>query len=173
MSKQQTNYFQAHLLAVLILISGHSFALESDNQQPVQWSADGDSTMRIEGESRILEMSTNVSVTQGTLKILGDSAVFDYSVTTKELNKVTVHGNPVHYQQQLDEDGSIVTGTSKTLSFYDDEIDGSTILELIGDASIESPDSSMKCSAITYIVDQDLIRDAVGPCQGALSSATN
>jgi lipopolysaccharide transport protein LptA len=173
MSKPLIRQYQHHLLAVLILLSHHSLALESDKKEKVQWSADGDSTMRIEGTTRILEMSTNVRVTQGTLEILGDEAIFEYSVVTKELNKVTVHGNPVQYQQQLDEDGNIVNGSSKTLSFYTDQIDGNTVLELVGDASIKSPDSTMNCSAITYIVDQDLIRDAAGPCVGALSSATN
>ena len=128
--------------------------------------------MRIIGNTRILEMSENVKVTQGSLKIIGSEAVFEYLVSTNELTKVTVRGSPVQYQQQLDEDGNLVTGTSDILVFYSDELD-ETILELVGNANIESPDSTMSCAAIIYIADQDLIREATGPCQGMLSPQSN
>ena len=147
-------------------------ALEADRQQQVLWSSDGGSTMRINGNTRILEMNENVKVTQGSLEIIGSEAIFEYLVSTNELTKVTVRGSPVQYQQQLDEDGNLVTGTSDTLVFYSDELD-ETILELVGDANIESPDSTMSCAAIIYIADQDLIREATGPCQGILSSQPN
>ena len=147
-------------------------ALETDRQQQVLWSSDGDSTMRINGNTRILEMSENVKVTQGSLEIIGSEAIFEYLVSTNELTKVTVRGSPVQYQQQLDEDGNLVTGTSDTLVFYSDELD-ETILELVGNANIESPDSTMSCAAIIYIADQDLIREATGPCQGMLSPQSN
>jgi lipopolysaccharide transport protein LptA len=146
--------------------------LEADRQQQVLWSSDGGSTMRINGNTRILEMNENVKVTQGSLEIIGSEAIFEYLVSTNELTKVTVRGSPVQYQQQLDEDGNLVTGTSDTLVFYSDELD-ETILELVGDANIESPDSTMSCAAIIYIADQDLIREATGPCQGILSSQPN
>ncbi|GIT21729.1 MAG: hypothetical protein CM1200mP40_14110 [Gammaproteobacteria bacterium] len=42
-------------------------------------------------------------VTQGTLEILGDEAIFEYDANSNELTKVTVHGTPVRFQQQLDE----------------------------------------------------------------------
>lgn len=147
-------------------------ALESDKNQQVLWSSDGDSTMSIEGEIRILEMSNNVKVTQGSLEIFGNQAIFEYLVATNELSRVTVHGTPVRYQQQLDESGALVVGTSDTLVFYTDDAD-ETILELVGNANIESPDSTMSCAAIVYVSDRDLIREATGPCQGMLSSQPN
>jgi lipopolysaccharide transport protein LptA len=147
-------------------------ALEADRDQQVLWSSDGDSTMSIQGETRILEMRENVKVTQGTLEIFGNEAIFEYLVSTNELTKVTVHGSPVRYQQQLNEDGNLVTGTSDTLVFYTDELN-ETILELVGNANIESPDSTMSCASIIYIADRDLIREATGPCQGMLSSQPN
>tara|TARA_B100000929_G_scaffold55269_1_gene41105 strand:- start:4154 stop:4510 length:357 start_codon:yes stop_codon:yes gene_type:complete len=115
-------------------------------------------------------MAENVKVTQGSLEILGNEAIFEYSVSTNELTRVIVQGMPVHYQQQLDEDGSMVTGTSNTLLFYTDELYNETILELVGDADIRSPDSAMSCAAIIYIVDRDLIKEATGPCEGTLST---
>ena len=171
MRKFRINGGRLCLLVGIFLVMETVVSLESDKTQPVLFSSDGNSTMNIKGNSRILEMSNNVKVTQGTLEILGNEATFEYSVSTNELTRVTVHGTPVRYQQQLDEEGSLVKGTSDTLLFYTDEIDNETILELVGNANIESPDSAMRCAAITYIVDRDLIREANGPCEGMLSTA--
>jgi len=171
MSRQLTSILYLAVCLGIILQPSIS-ALESDGDQQVIWSSEGDSTMSIQGNIRILEMSANVRVTQGTLEILGDEAIFEYEANSNELKKVTVSGSPVRYQQQLDEDGALVKGTSDTLIFYTDELD-ETILELLGNANIESPDSTMRCEAIVYISDRDLIREATGPCQGTLSSQPN
>lgn len=173
MSKQLIRKCQHQLLAALILLPHVSLALESDKLIPWEWFSDGSTKMRIEGDHTIFEMSENVRVTQGTLEILGDQATIEISSSTNEISKVTVHGNPVHYQQQLDEDGGMVIGTSKTLIFYTDEIDGGSILELVDEASIKTPDSTMSCSSIIYAVDEGLIRDAPGPCTGVFGSASN
>ena len=171
MSRQLTSFLYLAVCLGIILQPSIS-ALESDGDQQVIWSSEGDSTMSIQGNIRILEMSANVRVTQGTLEILGDEAIFEYEANSNELKKVTVSGSPVRYQQQLDEDGALVKGTSDMLIFYTDELD-ETILELLGNANIESPDSTMRCEAIVYISDRDLIREATGPCQGTLSSQPN
>lgn len=172
MSKQLIRKYRHQLLAALILLPGSSLALESDKLLPVHYEA-GNTKMRNEGDTRIVELSENVRVTQGTLEILGDQATIEFSKTTNELNKVTVHGNPAHYRQQVNEEGGIVIGTSKTLVFYTDDIDGGSIIELLDDASIETPDSIMSCSSIIYAVDEELIRDAPGPCTGVFGSANN
>ena len=152
--------------------TNNPIALESDTDQRVSWSSDGGSTMNIVGESRILEMNTNVIVTQGSLEIRGAKAIFEYQASSNELTKITVHGTPVQYKQQLDQNGAIVNGTSNTILFYTNDKD-ETVLELLENASIESPDSTISCSAIVYIAEQDLIKEAVGPCAGALTSISN
>lgn len=173
MSKQLISKYRHQLLAAFILLPSFSLALEADKLQPLVYFADGNTSMRNEGEFKIIEMSENVRVIQGTLEILGDEAILELNTATGELSKVTVHGNPVHYQQQADEDGGMIIGTSKTLVFYTDEIDGGSILELVDEASIKTPDSTMSCSSIIYAVDEGLIRDAPGPCTGVFGSASN
>jgi len=148
-------------------------ALESDKLQGIKFSSDGGSTMSTSGDVRTLEMKTNVKVTQGSLQITGDHAIFEYRAASNELNRVTVHGTPVQYQQQLDETGSMVTGTSDTLLLYTEPATGDTVLELIGNANINTPDSSMKCASLVYLADQNIIRDAPGPCEGVFNSASN
>ena len=147
-------------------------ALESDSKQQVTWSADGNSNMRILENSRILEMTTNVIVNQGSLEIKGDRAIFEYEASTNELRQVQVYGTPVLYQQQLDGDESLVAGFSDSLIFSINDLE-ETILELIGNAKIESPSSTISCSSIVYIVERDLIREAAGPCEGALGTQQN
>mgnify|MGYP002629809885 CR=1 FL=1 len=149
------------------------YALESDKQQGIQFSSDGGSTMSTTGALRTLEMHTNVKVTQGSMQISGDAAIFEYQAASNDLNRVTVHGTPVQYQQQLDETGRTVKGTGDTLLLYTDTSTGDTVLELIGNAIITTPDSSMKCASIVYLADQNIIRDAPGPCEGVFNSPTN
>ena len=147
-------------------------ALESDSNQQVTWSADGNSNMRIVENSRILEMAINVIVNQGSLEIKGDRAIFEYEASTNELKQVQVYGTPVLYQQNLDGDGSLVSGVSDSLIFSINDFE-ETILELIGNAKIESPSSTISCSSIIYVVERDLIREAAGPCEGALGAQQN
>ena len=171
MRKPPISLVSRHTFLLLLSYAATSIALESDQSQQVRWSADGDSTMRIEENTRILEMSTNVNVTQGTLEIIGNEAIIELNAATNEFQRVTVHGTPVHYQQQLDEDGAIVKGTSETILFYVDSLTEETIIELIGDANIESPDTTWSCVSITYIVEQNLIPNSIGPCAGSLSGS--
>jgi lipopolysaccharide transport protein LptA len=172
MSKLRT---ETALIALVILAWNHFYsiaALENDKEQSVTWNAD-QAKMNPEGELRILDLIGNVKVIQGSLEITGNHAVFEYGAADNELKKVTVVGSPVHYKQQLDMEKSMVVGTSETLMFYTDEVENQTILKLIGKANIESPDSAMSCASITYLADQDLIREAIGPCEGVLSPASN
>ena len=170
----KTNTIRIFLLwAFLVLVYRNNIiALESDTNQRVIWTSDGGSTMDIVGDSRILEMNTNVIVTQGTLEIRGAKAIFEYQTSSNELTKITVHGTPVHYKQQLDGSGAVVNGTSNTLLFYTNDIN-ETVLELLENANLESPDSAISCKSIVYIVERDLIKEALGPCAGALTSASN
>ena len=161
---------------ILIIILGclsttNSFSLEADKNQELLFSADGGSHMSIEGENRLLEMSNNVIITRGTMIIRGDNATIRSLISTGEVSKVTVVGTPVYYEQQLDANDERVKGSSNSISFYTDDDDGASVVELIGEAVIKSPTSNFKCSAIIYIAEQDLIRDTKGPCSGAFSTS--
>lgn len=168
--------YQSHRSLILSLILALSWtgavALESDKRQDIQFRADGDTTVTTRDGLRTIEMKTNVRVTQGSLEIMGNAAIFEYDAAG-EVSRVTVHGTPVHYQQQLDTEGQVVKGTSETILFYTDTTADETILELIGKANIQSPDSAMTCATIVYLADQDIIREATGPCEGVLNTRSN
>ncbi len=155
-----------------LVFSGASSALETDKEAKVEWKAAGNSTMAISDGIRTLTMEDNVVVTQGSLRITGDKAVFEYSVSSNEIQRITVEGSPVNYSQTLSNDGSSVTGTSTSLALYSDAA-AQSIVELKGNASLNSPDSAMSCAAIVYLVDLDLIREATGPCSGSLDNTAD
>ena len=152
----------------MVMLPGMLMAAQS--QSPVNWSADGELLVTVENNRRILRMQDNVRISQDSINISGSSAIFEYTLDTQELLRVTVLGAPVRYSQASENSAEPVTGTSDTLIFYDDELTEDTIVEMIGDAFIKSPSSTMNCASIIYVTERDLVREAVGPCQGALTS---
>jgi|TARA_B100001063_G_C16708840_1_gene526864 lipopolysaccharide transport protein LptA len=169
----QFNQVKTKLALVLISLGALGFLLSSHGAEnlPVDWNLDGELSVTIEGDRRIVNMADNVRVTQGSLLITGDTAVFEYTIDTEELVRITMHGTPVEYQQRLGDDEGSVIGNSDTLILYSDKLTDDSIVEMIGNAFIQSPTSTMKCATITYVTERDLIREAEGPCEGALSSA--
>ena len=142
----------------------------AQSQSQVNWSADGELLVTVENNRRILRMQDNVRISQDSINISGSSAIFEYTLDTQELLRVTVLGTPVRYSQASENSAEPVTGTSDTLIFYDDELTEDTIIEMIGNAFIKSPSSTMNCASIIYVTERDLVREAVGPCQGSLTS---
>ena len=152
----------------MVMLPGMLMAAQS--QSPVNWSADGELLVTVENNRRILRMQDNVRISQDSINISGSSAIFEYTLDTQEFLRVTVLGTPVRYSQASESSAEPVTGTSDTLIFYDDELTEDTIIEMIGNAFIKSPSSTMNCASIIYVTERDLVREAVGPCQGALTS---
>ena len=156
------------ILSAVVMLPGILMAAQS--QGPVNWSADGELLVTVENNRRILRMRENVRVFQDGINISGSSAIFEYTLDTQELLRVTVLGTPVRYTQASESSAEPVTGKSDTLIFYEDKLTKDTIVEMIGNAFIKSPSSTMNCASIIYVTERDLVREAVGPCQGALTS---
>ena len=175
MNKRQIRGTSPSMIVLIITLSylsiTSSFSLEADKDQELLVSADGGSRMSIVGDIRLMEMSDNVIITRGSMEIRGDTATIETVMSSGEVSKVTVVGTPVYYQQQLDSSDEPVKGSSNSITFYTDESDGATVVELVGEAVIESPTSNFKCSAITYIAELDLMRDSQGPCSGEFNTS--
>ncbi len=139
-------------------------------KEKVEWFNDGNSTMTIADGIRYLNLNENVRVIQGTLEILGDSAVLEYDEPTRELIRVTVRGTPVRYTQELKtSNGGEVRGNSKSIVLFSQDDTGETVVELTGDAHIESPDTTLNCAAIVYLPGLDLVPNTTGPCAGSFN----
>lgn len=137
--------------------------------QDFGWTNDGEMTMTTVNSINTINLSENVVLTQGALEIFGDLAVLEFDEPTQVLIKATIYGTPVNYQQQPDADGVGVRGTSDSIVLINEDSSGETVIELIGNAHIESPDSTTDCAAIVYLPNSELIRKATGPCAGTLS----
>lgn len=159
-------------MATLSLFTGFANAAEQ-SAEPIDYDAQGGVTMSTDGDIRIVEMAGPVQVTQGSILIEGDNAVFEYAADTGRLIRATVYGNPVSYTQDLDNEGGRVTGTSERLILFENEITLETMIEMIGNAIINTPDSNMNCAALLYNSSQNLIPSSTGPCGGSLNNASN
>lgn len=148
-------------------------AVESENsaaRQNFGYKNDGEMTMTLANNIQTFNLSENVVLTQGTLEIFGDLAILEFDEPTQELIKATIYGTPVRYQQQLNSDAaSGISGTSDSIVLINSDSSGETVIELIGNAHIESADSTTDCAAIVYLPNSGLIRKATGPCAGTLS----
>ncbi len=162
---------RSRIIALLgcAFFAGSLTALESDREQPLQFSSLGNVTTSIVNDLRIVEMSDEVQITQGTMEVTGDEAIFEYDASSGELRRITVSGAPVRYSQQLNTAGNQVLGRSDTLLFYTDASSGETIIELVGNAEIQDSEAAWRCESITYIVEQELIPRSTGPCEGLMN----
>ena len=162
----QTNRInQLTAAALVILITYSSSGLESDKSQDFFYSNSGRSTSRVEGEVRIHTLEDNVKFSQGTLQISGDNAVIQRAINSGIPPKVTVSGSPARYQQQLDEDGSIVEGESDSIHYYNE---GEPVVEFIGSATLRLPNDFMSCVSIKYFTESEYT-ETTGPCEGVSS----
>jgi len=150
-----------------------SGAAETEPSLPVDWTADGQFNVRIENDVRIVELQDNVRVTQGGLAISGDQAIFEYTADSNDLIRVTVHGTPVQYRQEQEGSDTVVTGSSDTIILSEDEVTENTIVEMKGNATIRTPDSTTNCVGLIYDTVLNIIPSSTPPCSGSLSSPTN
>lgn len=144
-------------------------ALNTDSEQPVSYSNDGSTQMRnIEGR-RLITLTDNVKISQGSLVISGDSAVFEYDLNSGELIKISIQGMPAQYQQQLSTSEKIAQGDSDTIDYY---VEGESKLEFIGNAHFKTPDTIMSCATVAYFMESEIV-NGVGPCQGTIVNQSN
>lgn len=141
-------------------------AADTDKSLPVDYKNDGNLSMKNEGTSRIVTIVDNVVITQGSMKITGDTARLEYALSNSVLIKVTINGSPATYEQQTNESEEIVEGSSDVIHYYTAE----TIVEFVGNANLRQQASSTNCAAIKYYAESELF-DSTGPCSGTLSGS--
>ncbi len=166
MQLHKINYL---LLSSVCLITGVGvFGLESDKDQDILYSALGRSTSRIEGDIRIVTLQQDVKVTQGTLEISGDNAIFESEAESSAIRQVEVTGAPARYRQQLDVGGDYVEGESESILYY---VEGEPVVEFIGSAILRGSNDILRCAAIKYYTDSRFT-ETTGPCEGVSGRVT-
>ena len=126
-------------LALLIACSP-AFALKTDRQQPLDVDADrsdgtlGDGTATMQG---------NILIRQGTLLIRADTA--NVEKAEGKVNLIELIGNPVHLQQEIEEQGLVTAEAGKM------EYEVATgIVTLTGAADVVHPQYHISGEVLVY-----------------------
>ncbi|MGV6988611.1 lipopolysaccharide transport periplasmic protein LptA [Testudinibacter sp. P80/BLE/0925] len=130
-----------------MLLSFSASALKSDTQQPINITSDNQS---LDLENNIVTFSDNVVITQGSILINANKVtIIRPADNSSGKEKIEATGNPVTFQQQLD-NGKPINGHAGKVN-YDL---GSQYLVLTGNAQLKQLDSQINAEVITYDVQQ-------------------
>ncbi|KGQ69926.1 ABC transporter substrate-binding protein [Chelonobacter oris] len=131
-----------------LLLSFSASALKSDTQQPINVSSDNQS---LDLENNIVTFTDHVVITQGSILIHADKVTIirPNANDGNGKEKIDASGNPVTFQQQLD-NGKLINGSAGKVN-YDL---GAQYLVLTGNARLKQQDSRIEADVITYDVQQ-------------------
>jgi lipopolysaccharide export system protein LptA len=130
----------AVLASALLLAASPALALKTDRQQPLEVNADAtDGTL---GDG-IATLRGNVEIRQGTLLIRADLARVER--VEGRVRRFEFDGNPVHLQQEVEEEGLVVAEARKV----EYEV-ASGIVTLTGAADVEHPQYHISGEVLRY-----------------------
>ncbi|HEY9037047.1 MAG TPA: lipopolysaccharide transport periplasmic protein LptA [Pseudomonadales bacterium] len=138
-------------LLLLAGLSSLTHALPDDRDQPVRISAD----QAEQDEQRgITTYSGHVVISQGSIRMTADEVII-YS-EQGEVSRMDARGTPAVLQQQPDANKGPVWARGKLVRYHlTDEH-----LELIGDASLEQENSTVRGERIDYYIQKRLVKAA-------------
>ncbi len=128
------------LLTGGLLLAGTTAALESDQRQPIYMEADG---VEI-NDGGTSTYQGDVVVTQGSIRMTADKVTV--SRKANGADHVVARGNPVTFQQQMEDREGLIKGRSKRAEYTTD----SEIIILIGDAVLTQGKDTFKSDRIIY-----------------------
>jgi lipopolysaccharide export system protein LptA len=135
------------LLAVTAFaVCGSAHALKSDQQKPIEVSAHYESATL--GASGQVNLTGDVTITQGSMVIQGDRAV-GHENQDSQWERAIITGSPARFRQQLD-DGSMVEGSADTIDYKVSE----NTVTLTGNATVvQHGRGEFHGAALTYNTD--------------------
>jgi lipopolysaccharide export system protein LptA len=147
------------LLAILLpLAVTPAQALKSDRQKPLEVRADasdgtlGDGTATLRG---------NVEINQGTLLIRADVATVERA--EGRVRRFELEGNPVHLQQEIEEEGLVKAQALKV----EYEV-ASGIVTLTGAADVEHPQYHISGEVLRYDMNAQHFQGSGGEADGRI-----
>ena len=136
---------------------------ESDLDQPIIYTSQGGSTSRTENGVRTVTLENQVTITQGSLELTGDQAVYESDAESGTIQLITVTGAPAHYRQASDETGEMIEGDSDSIHYY---VEGDeAVVEFIGSATLTRTNDILSCASIKYYTDSRFT-ETTGPWRG-------
>jgi lipopolysaccharide export system protein LptA len=143
---------------VLLLLSGHSVALESDRKQPLEINADA--TEGTLGDGKAI-LSGNVEIRQGSMLVQADVA--EVEKVDGRVRSVVLTGNPVHLEQEIEEEGLVQADALKI------EYEVATgIITLTGDAKVVHPQYQVSGQELKYDMNLQHFKGSGGDGNGRI-----
>ena len=139
----------------LIAIANSAQALSTDRQQPLDIRANYQESVlgqKAGGDTNVATLKGNVEMVQGSLKASGDLAVvYDTDKEGKagdgSIKRLTLTGKPANMQQELDNDGGLMTATANKIEYNT----GSSVAEFTGNVVvIQQGKSEFRGDHMTY-----------------------
>ena len=147
------------MTAILLLaLSGPLLALKTDRQQPLEVNAD--STEGSLGDG-IATLRGNVEIRQGTMLIRSDIA--EVEKVDGRVRKFELTGNPVHLQQEIEEEG-VVTAEAKKVVY----IVATGIVTLTGEADVIHPQYHISGEVLEYDMNTQHFQGSGGDGNGRI-----
>lgn len=142
-SSQQNKNFSLVLISFIAISIQYSvFALKSDIEKPVHINADSVLFNKSNGQA-IYE--GNVSIVQGTLDI--KAAKIEINAPNNEISKITASGNPVRFQQTMD-NGKVAKGNANRVIYVVKD----RRIFLDGNATISQDNDKFSSNHIEYSI---------------------
>lgn len=100
-------------LTLLLSITSITYALPTDNQQPINVQAD---SADLDNNKGILVYRGNVIITQGSMKVLGHTVTITRN-KSGEIEMMTSQGSPAYYEQKPSVDDPVVKSYAQTIQY--------------------------------------------------------
>ncbi len=139
------NKMEHRLLGLLLLCSMPVWALKTDREQEMTINSD-----RGFAEGDHAELTGNVKIDQGSLKIRASHAVIDQK--NGEVERVVFDGTPATLQQQIENQG-LMNAEAANIDYRLSE----DKVVLSGDVRIQRPTGTMRTERVTYFIKTGLL----------------
>jgi lipopolysaccharide transport protein LptA len=146
----------------------------SDSTEDILYSADGGGSIETIGNVRTTTLRGNVRIQQGLITIFGDTATLEQDVSSGDLIRVTVEGEPARFVRNAEDSAETINGSSARIVYYNQaDTQGVSqallsVVEFQGQASFTRGRTALECSQIKHIVETGAT-DSPGPCSGVLA----
>jgi len=137
-------------LTLLMMLSGATFALPSDQDQPIYVEADAAAIDDITG---ITTYTGDVIITQGSM-ILKGSKIELFRGEDQTINQMISFGAPAYFEQQPQADQAITYATGITLDYTIDK----QMLLITGDAKVEQGGDEFTGAKISYDMTNEQVK---------------
>jgi lipopolysaccharide export system protein LptA len=144
--------------SLLLAMPGSLFALETDRQQPLEVNADATEGSLGDG---IATLKGNVEIRQGTLLIQSDLA--EVEKVDGRVRRFELNGNPVHLQQDIEEEG-LVTAEARKVEY----VVATGIVTLTGAADVNHPQYHISGEVLEYDMNTQHFQGSGGDSNGRI-----